>query len=394
MQRIKMSAFTLIELLVVVAIIAILAALLLPALTAARERARRTACATNLDQMGKAIENYLGLYGNYYPSKLNWEYDWYVGGRGKYTAWTDSAGMMQYVFDFYNGVIPVTGSQARDNEPRQNLRCIGAGDYRVASMDNPDLKVAPVGLGFLLTAGTLPDPRAYYCPSAKDRSLLPSVGSSDHTVFRVDPVNDNLKHWQTAGGFDAKTLTHGRWPNRRANIQISVFSQYDYRNQPSWLYSTHPTQGPAMTAPTVVLTVAYTRPQVFTNPGAPLFKTPKALNNRALISDSFAKHGEPVVLAGFGSVVHQEGYNVLYGDYTTRWYVDSERRIMYWDTSRGTYDYNTQYPAASQGLFANSHYWYNSFAPTVDKEKVRRFGVPLVWHTLDMWAGIDVDAPL
>ena len=65
-------AFTLIELLVVVAIIAILAAMLLPALMAAREKARRSACSTNLKQIGTAIEMYVSDYGQYYPSWAGW----------------------------------------------------------------------------------------------------------------------------------------------------------------------------------------------------------------------------------------------------------------------------------------------------------------------------------
>ena len=410
--RRRVGAFTLIELLVVIAIIAILAAMLLPALASAREKARRSACANNLNQMGKALETYLGDYGSYYPGWLNWGIKPRVNtatppGDGSIAYW-------QMYGDPSGQTVQMLGPRVDVSNPHQVIQLqyvIGAGYYGPSA--TPDraagaLKCAPVGLGALLTTGVCPDEKVYYCPSA---------GGQPHRIgarLTIDSrcfVNDTPDDWRRArGGSGAseagRTLTHGAWKTTVSSSSgnfkgVFVGMQYAWRNQTISSDYMYTTAGLSANLDYAV-PLPYVKPRISAEVGCPPFKTQKILAGRALVADDFWKAGNvtsgetrswvsaSMVTPGFGIACHREGYNVLYGDYSTAWFADVDERVIWWDTTLAS---GSQRTLGSSVHWMGGDYNTNYAAPTAANRPDAANYTPLVWHNFDVARGLDADAP-
>jgi prepilin-type N-terminal cleavage/methylation domain-containing protein len=92
----KAFGFTLVELLVVIAIIGILVALLLPAVQAAREAARRMQCGNNLKQMALAMHNYSDAY-KVFPIAIAWHEQRNSGPEERAEAFSHLVMLLPYV---------------------------------------------------------------------------------------------------------------------------------------------------------------------------------------------------------------------------------------------------------------------------------------------------------
>jgi len=431
----RACAFTLIELLVVVAIIAILAAMLLPALAAAREKARRATCMGNLNQISKALESYCGDYGQYFPVAPC------QGPQvtGHYAGIFD---IEEYGHAVYQGRSEVTGGDTEttlqfSSSERQYSGTYSSGYQRIAfhgviasgtkagaAADGSDwqpgqVNAAPVGLGMAAHANYFGSLQGLYCPTgnvldAKIKEGPIGLGrraALQHNGTICTDISTDIGDVQTLGSESGNALVYGDWREImtaatywpggwRAKI---LGCSYAYRAQPSPMEvrekdapSWSPNGCPWWSNGFYGNTQSYKGVldlREHTGELNSLWKTQKLLGNRSVVMDRFGKRfaynqqGHESIIAGDGWFAHRDGYNTLYGDWHATWLGDPQQRYIWADLSDSG---SNIYPRLAACRASN--------VSCVIPDTNSRWGGPstgiLWWMHFDKAAAIDVNIPV
>ncbi len=268
------GAFTLIEMLVVLAIIGILAGMILPALTRARETARRAHCMSNLNQIGLTMAQYTGACDDYLPSWACYgstqgtvrstgdinnpllNYDGFPAGLPPNTAANNLSHhgvsrhmMVAYSFGFPQQVTTSTG---------QTVSVTNLAPYALPNTTPPQYQpnFMPVGLGILVARNYLGDVHVLDCPSMRSGATTyydspeannqlqineytydpaqwkklvgsPALGTPEQEFL----IGDGTQLFQTGQTAQAAAPTKQN-PNPTVPSVVGLLSSYSYRDTP------------------------------------------------------------------------------------------------------------------------------------------------------------------
>jgi prepilin-type N-terminal cleavage/methylation domain-containing protein len=262
MKRASQTAFTLVELLVVIAIIGVLVALLLPAVQAAREAARRAQCSSNLNQLIIAVHNYEMAHGVYPPGTIDAKGPILNARVGYHHSWTIQ-------------ILPYLEEQNTWKAVDKTVSVYHAKNAAVAA-----------SMPRLFSCPSSPAPQGNACYAGVHSDIEKPIDVNDNGVFFLnsrlayDDVTDGSSHTLFIGekqpdGFDLSWLSGTRSTLRNVGMGINGMAFAGLPRARSWdeptpeLDALLPAEDEPMPDEAASATGAAARPTA--GPGSPLF---------------------------------------------------------------------------------------------------------------------------
>jgi prepilin-type N-terminal cleavage/methylation domain-containing protein len=210
----RRSGFTLIELLVVIAIIGILASILFPVFGRARENARRSACMSNLKQIGLGMTQYIQDFDSTYPPKQG------VGANENPSTFVET--LQQYVKSYPVFRCPSAPDNVKTKEDNAKLD----GLWRVQASDGwkakqPEGLQGNYGMNSLLTDSSGGGMNESAVTRTSETALVFDCAwyESSGYVLAGDSMDDARRH------FDGTVLCyadgHAKWQNNIQNVNFT-----------------------------------------------------------------------------------------------------------------------------------------------------------------------------